>query len=302
MRVVALSSGSSGNAYLVQAGQHTILIDCGKSASQIERFVRASGVNPATIAAIFITHDHSDHIRGAATLSKRFDIPVIANRATLDACNAAWTRIEATEVERYAGLSDTAVSLRARATKRKEAILEEMPTGGVKTIGDLDVCSFPVSHDAAEAVGYTFRANGVQGTLITDTGTDTPQMYDPLINSHIVVIEANHNIGLLNAGRYPYPLKQRILSDHGHLSNVQTAKIMAQVLARRSSVPAVWLIHLSHENNTATHAQGEIQNYLKMAADGLPRAMQGLRLQAALRDRPSLDWKPEHSFVQASLF
>ncbi len=328
MKLVSLSSGSSGNCYLVQGSQgQSVLIDCGLSASSVKRYLAQNGVDIASLSGIFLTHEHGDHLRGAGTISQRWGIPIFANARTLEVARPRWeklTRLELQRIEMYKRLAEeSAAELSERDTPETEpevlqnleaakAIyskgrkiagpaenkfnLQPLTTGSSISFDGLEISSFPVSHDATETVCYTIRENGSQATILTDLGCATEPIFEPLCNSDLIILEANHEVEKLTASRYPYSLKARILGERGHLSNKQSAEILIEVIRRSSPAHTVWLAHLSQENNDPANAKRYIQNELER------HEIHKLQLQVALRDRPSLQWNGEAARYQMTMF
>ncbi|HEX2912652.1 MAG TPA: MBL fold metallo-hydrolase [Chloroflexia bacterium] len=292
MKVTSLASGSSGNCYLVQHGAANILIDCGLSASTVERHLRERGVQASQLSAIFLTHDHGDHLKGAGTLSRKWSIPVVANEATLKAAQLKWEKIARMEEVRATQYGRPA----AKVAEKAKYNLQVMPVGGVKSFEGLEVSSVPVSHDAADTVCYTFRAADRQAMILTDLGCATEPIFEPLYHSDLIVLEANHEIERLRQNpHYPSSLKYRIASDHGHLSNKQSAEILRQVLEQSGLEHTVWLAHLSEDNNDPTNAVKVIKTCLDNAG------IRKFPLQVALRDKPSLSWDSAGAYYQAQM-
>lgn len=265
LRVTCLASGSSGNCLLIQHEERAIIIDAGLSARKLVAALGERGIRPGCLEAILITHEHADHVAGADVMSRRFGAPVMCNRPTLD------------EIERRFGRVDSVT----------------LNTGEPRTIGAFEVVSFPITHDAAQPVGYMVECAGSKVTIATDLGCVTPELMYPVANSDLIVIEANHDVERLLGGPYPQHLKRRILSDQGHLSNRQSAELIASALSSRPQT--FWLAHLSRTNNTKTKAREGVTGYL--AREGLaPRVL------ITDRDKPSLVWEPSSSAVQLSLF
>jgi phosphoribosyl 1,2-cyclic phosphodiesterase len=289
MKVTSLSSGSSGNCYLVQHEGINILIDSGLTAAATERHLRSCGVSIQQISAIFLTHDHSDHLRSAGTLSRKWGIPVIANERTLKASRYRWDKEVRTEALKEA--QRTGVFAEPRGLYNTEVL----PVGGVKSIGGLEVSSVPVSHDAADTVCYTFRAGIQQGMILTDLGCATDPIFEPMYHSDLIVLEANHDLERLYKSNRPQFLKSRIASDHGHLSNKQSAEILCQVIEWSGLNHTVWLAHLSQENNDPKNAVKYIGNCLES------RGILKFSLKVALRDKPSLSWNAQDSLFQAQM-
>ena len=220
-RFCSLYSGSSGNSVAVGCGGKYILIDAGKSAKKLKERLAQEDINPADIAALFITHEHTDHIAGVRVLASSLKIPVYATEGT------------AAYLEHHGHAQN--VDLRI------------MPPEGVD-VGEMGVTAFPTSHDAAESCGFSVSCcDGRRITLATDTGVITPEIHNALSGADLVYLESNHDLGMLYNGRYPYLLKKRIASDVGHLSN-EVCSAELPILARSGTTRFV-LGHLSAENN-----------------------------------------------------
>ena len=228
MQVTSLASGSSGNCYLVQAANQNILIDCGLTVTNLKKYLAEMNLQPTDLSAIFLTHDHGDHVRGAGSVSRQFGVPVIGNSKTLEQARYRWQKVERLEEQR-ANMFGGQVE-----RKHKNFNIEILPTGEAKAFGALEVSSFPVSHDAAETVCYTFRAEGQQAVILTDLGCATGEIFEPLNASQLIILEANHDLDTLRKNpKYSYALKARIEGSKGHLSNAQSAAILRQVLEKR---------------------------------------------------------------------
>lgn len=215
-------SSSSSNCTYIGGSGGGILIDAGCSAKQIELSLAKIGVSADSIGALFVTHEHSDHIKGVKVFAAKCNIPVYASAGTL------------------AGLRD-ADSL----SPETDAIIT--PDGGVE-INGMFIRPFRTPHDSRESTGYTvLTADGKRLAVATDMGKITPEVMDALYGCDLVLLESNHDVGMLRAGRYPYFLKQRILSDYGHLSNDVCAETAAALL--EGGTTRFVLGHLSKENN-----------------------------------------------------
>ena len=299
MRVISLASGSSGNCYLVQNGSTSILVDSGLSASQIERALLKYGLSISRLAAVFLTHEHSDHLKGAGTISRQWGVPVIASERTLKAARPRWDKIARMEEVRAGQLQPAVVRGGTRKSQPTSIHynLEVLPVGGVKSLDGLEVSSVPVSHDAAETVCYTIRAGGQQVTILTDLGCATEPIFEPLYNSDLIVLEANHDLSRLRQNpHYPVSLKARISSDHGHLENYQSAGILQRVIEYSGTAHSVWLAHLSEENNDPKNAVKIINTCLTNAS------ILNFPLKVALRDKPSLSWDSQQALFQSQMF
>lgn len=220
MRLTVLASGSSGNAFLVSTDTTSILMDAGISARRAACAIAEAGVDASDLAAVFVSHEHSDHISGVGPIARRFDLPVHATRATLRA------------IGKRAGDGFARIPIAA---------------GDPLTIGDITVSPFSTSHDCADPVGYAFQADSARLVIATDLGVVSSTVRDQMARADCVVLEFNHDERMLVDGPYPWPLKQRIMSNVGHLSNETAARELAR--AGGHPVSTVVLAHLSKENN-----------------------------------------------------
>ena len=230
LTVTTLASGSSGNAALVSCGSTHILLDAGISARRITTALKALGVPPQALSAVFLTHEHQDHISGLEVLCRQVPAPVAASPAT---CRC---------------LADRLPGLRGRLRAQE-------PGTGVQ-VGALWVESFPTPHDAAGSVGYSLSGAGRRAVLCTDLGYVTPEVRRAVAGCDLLLCETNHDEDWVRSGPYPYYLKKRILGDRGHLSNEAGAELAA--LAVESGAHTVILAHLSAENNTPAHARAAV--------------------------------------------
>lgn len=226
LRVVFLGSGSSGNATAVTDGTTTILVDCGFSAREIVKRLSASAIDPASVQAILVTHEHTDHIKG---------IDVFARR-------------HSTECVVYASAGTN-----RRLALGERAAVDAAVCSQSFRIGTLDVTPFASSHDAEQPLGYRIDTPTDAVGIVTDTGVLTPQAREVLRGVRILGIEANHDATMLDTGPYPAFLKRRIRSNAGHLSNEQAAAALADLAS--DSLSHVFALHRSRTNNTATLAQ-----------------------------------------------
>lgn len=229
MQVTVLASGSKGNSVYIEMDGVRLLIDAGISAARITKALRANEIDPQSIDAILLTHEHIDHVRGLKTLSKQYHLPILATRGTL------------------AGIDGGAT------------FAEDMHCiSGDFCVGDVTIHPFPISHDAAEPCG--FRVEGSYCcTLATDLGVVTDTVQEAMEGADVLVFEANHDTDLLRKGKYPWPLKRRILSNRGHLANAEAG----WALTRMKKIPhKVFLAHLSEENNGPDLAFNTIKDIL----------------------------------------
>lgn len=219
MRIVALASGSSGNAILVDDGTTRILVDCGIGPRTVATRLKSVGVRPEDVTAVVVTHEHVDHVRGIAQAVSRWGWQVIGSHGTVHALPAA---------------------LRKHAKPVRERV----------HVGGLDIELIPVAHDASEPAAYaiTSRASGVRAGVAHDLGHASDRLVRAFRGASLLCIEANHDPEMLRTGPYPAYLKARIASETGHLSNDQSAAFIDAVATR--DLAAVLLLHLSKVNNT----------------------------------------------------
>lgn len=259
VRVSALASGSSGNAFLVEAAGTRLLFDAGLNAATLEYYLRLRGVAASQLAAIFISHEHIDHLRGAGTLARRYRLPVVASEGTFLA--GAW---------QLGALLDKVVQ----------------PLGREVNVGGVTVRSFAVSHDAAETAGFWIEACGRSIVICTDLGCETASIREALEAADLLVIEANHDVQRLWRGPYPYPLKKRVAGNYGHLGNAEAARLVSEV-ARDGRPRTVWLAHLSAANNTPSLAFDTVAEPL--SREGCTH----LQVAVLARDKPSHVWRSD---------
>lgn len=235
--ICPLSSGSSGNCILIKTNDSAVLVDCGITGKAAECELARAGVNPSDIDAIIVTHEHVDHISGVGILCRRFSIPVYATLGTWKAMIDSVGRIDPCLI-RY--------------------IAADVPF----KINDTQFSPFSTPHDAAESIGLVFSSGGKYGAVTTDLGTVTRYIYDMLLPCSIIMLEANHDEAMLINGPYPRHLKERILSETGHLSNRLCGALCAK-LAREGSLRKIMLGHLSSDNNTPRLAYETVANSIE---------------------------------------
>ena len=233
MQITTLASGSTGNSALIREGETRILIDAGISCKRIKEGLRQEGLEPQDLDGVLITHEHSDHVSGLRVLEKHYQLPVFATLPVIHALEAMG--------------ADCIIPF------------HEIETGTVFSVNDVQVRAFHVPHDAADCVGYRFTGEHVLG-YATDTGCITEEIIEGLSGADIALIEANHDIQMLRTGGYPYYLKKRILSDHGHLSNESSAEL-AGILHQQGTCHFI-LGHLSRNNNTVQLAHDTVAQTL----------------------------------------
>ena len=242
LSICSFASSSSGNSYLVRSEETAILVDAGLTAKATDVALAQLGLGYADLGAICVTHEHSDHIKCLHTLVKRrpFENAVFASEGTMN-------------------------SILEKTSAISQDDFEVVGAGDTFTVGDIKVTVFALSHDAAEPTGYAFERNGKKIAIVTDTGCMTEEIYEIISGADALVIEANHEVNLLLYGRYPYPLKRRIMGDEGHLSNEACAEALCRYLREidGEKVPSVVLAHLSSENNTPAQAYLTVKNILE---------------------------------------
>lgn len=224
MRLCSIASGSSGNCVYVGSDATHLLLDVGISAKRTEAGLKELGVKMSDIDAIFITHEHADHISGLGVLARKYGVPIYGTKGTIDA------------VRQTRSLGDVDNTL-FRYIKADEKC----------TVKDVSVYPIRTSHDAAEPVAYRLSHDGQRIAVITDLGCYNDYTVECLRDLDVLYLEANHDVHMLQAGPYPYYLKQRILSEKGHLSNESAGKLLSRLL--HDDMKAIVLGHLSKENN-----------------------------------------------------
>ncbi len=224
MRLVSIASGSSGNCIYIGSDNTHILVDAGISCKRIEQGLNEVGIKGSELDAVVITHEHSDHVKGLGVLARRYGIPVYATKETLDEIGGM----------KYLG------------EYPRELFRTVMPDVHV-TIKDLELLPFSIDHDAANPVAYRVKNGRRQVAVATDMGHYDQYIIDHLQGLDAVLLESNHDVNMLQTGPYPYYLKRRILSDHGHLSNENAGRLLNYVL--HDNMKHIILGHLSKENN-----------------------------------------------------
>lgn len=247
MKFCLLASGSRGNAVWVEEGGLALLIDCGLSFVEFKRRADLAGLDLKKLAAILVTHEHRDHISGLGPVARKLQIPVLANPAT----------------------RERAAPLVGKVTWDTFTVGDPLP------FGPLTVRTFPISHDAADPVGLVVESPAGRLGLATDLGEPTHLVRQKLKGLSALILEFNHDYRLLMEGPYPWPLKQRVRSRHGHLANEVAAALAAELYHR--DLRHLVLAHLSETNNHPDLA-------LKAAREALNEALEA---QAAGQWRPT---------------
>jgi phosphoribosyl 1,2-cyclic phosphodiesterase len=238
--VSMLASGSRGNCAVVSSSGTKILVDAGISCRETFKRMKSLGEDPHTLSAILITHEHSDHIYGLATLAKKLRIPIFMTGAT----HQVWARAMRDE----------------NGVRPHLERFERFESGHSFQVGDIAVKPFTIPHDAADPVGFTFRAEGIKIGIATDLGYLPASVRDHLRGCDVLVMESNHDLEMLRVGPYPWSVKQRVMSRVGHLSNLALADFFTNDYD--NSATFVVLAHLSEQNNHPEIARKEAERAL----------------------------------------
>ncbi len=255
-RFCTLSSGSSGNCQFIEAGNTRLLVDSGFSGKRVEELLKSINVEANSIDYILLTHEHIDHVKGAGVLSRRYDIPLIANEGTWEGMDKIIGNI-------------------------KEKNIKLITSNVEFSLKDIDIKAFSLYHDANEPVGYNFFYKNKKISIITDTGRVNIDIEKNLKDSNLCLLEANHDTDMLLNGDYPYYLKERIRSEHGHLSNLDASMVLGNILKENGE--KILLGHLSKDNNNPQLAKTTVDEYLKKIGMDLKY----VDIDLTYRDRPT---------------
>ncbi len=254
IKFCSLFSGSSGNSIFVGCGKTKILIDAGLSGIKIIKALESVDENPGDLSAILVSHEHIDHARGAGILSRKFNIPIYANEETWSSMESMLGPVKPENIK-YFNI--------------------DIEIG----IDDFCICPFSIPHDAANPAGFNMYAENRKITIATDIGHMNKKLLDRMEKSDILLIESNHDVEMLRIGPYPWSLKQRILSQTGHLSNDMAGKVVAYLAEKGTRF--FMLGHLSRENNFPELAYKTVCNELESKKI---KAGKDISLEVALRD------------------
>lgn len=247
MRFAILGSGSRGNATLIESGSTRLLVDNGFSVRELESRLGVMGVESDGIEALLLTHEHGDHSRGVAALAHRYGLEVWTTPGT-------WRALGAPEVPRLRLFSGN---------------------NGCLRLGPFSVLPYPIPHDAREPVQFVFECAGRRLGMLTDAGAITPHMGAILSGCDALILECNHDPGLLAAGPYPVSLQRRVGGPFGHLSNLQAAELLDRLPS--AEIRHLWLAHLSQKNNSPDRVMAAIRGVSESLAS---------RSRLALQDTP----------------
>ena len=234
----SLSSGSSGNCYVVKSDEKLLLIDAGITLKKIKEKLEEMDSSLEEVSGILVTHEHSDHIKSVGAVSRKFDVPIYANEKT-------WL-----DMENSLG-------------NIKESNKRIFTTGESFELLEVTIKPFSIPHDAADPVGFSFYKDEAQISTVTDIGYMTEAILNEIIHADLLVLEANHDVDMLKIGKYPWFLKQRILGKQGHLSNEDAGRALVHLITENPKERQVLLAHLSRENNFPQMAYQTVKNILE---------------------------------------
>lgn len=251
MRLCLLASGSKGNSIYLETGDTRLLIDAGCSGREIVERLLSIDVDPASLHAILVSHEHGDHIRGVGTLARRLKIPVLISYPTLAGSSKLFARTSPLEFE----------------------------SGYSFAFRDLQIDPFPITHDACDPVGFVLESGEGKVGIATDLGIATRLVKEKLKGCRALVLEANHDEEMLLNGPYPWHLKQRIKSRHGHLSNNESMELLGDIL--HEELKGVFLAHLSEVNNHPEKVAEVTTSFMSRQTTCAPRLIVGTQYRAS---------------------
>ena len=260
MRLCSIASGSSGNCIYVGSDSTHLLVDTGISKKRIEESLAELEVKGEELNGILITHEHSDHIQGLGVFCRKYEVPIYASRGTIAGICACKT-----------------------LGKMPDGLFHEIASDETFDIGDLTVKPFSISHDANEPTGFRIEKEKKAVAVATDLGIYDDYIVENLKGLDAVVLEANHDIHMLEVGPYPDPLKRRVLGDHGHLSNELSGRLLCSIL--HDKMKYIMLGHLSRENNFPELAYETVK--LEVTMSNTPFDGNDIPLMVADRDKMS---------------
>ena len=267
IEVISIGSSSSGNSYIIRAGGRVLLLDVGLTAKKIVGALSEIGLEPEDVDAVFVTHEHVDHVKSVRAVCRK-------------CCNADFYATRGTVIgtPNFAYVPDDRLHI---VSAGDTLIIGETGESQPEDRKNVRVDVFEISHDAREPVSYAFTCGGEKLAVVTDTGIITDSIFEAISDADKLVFESNHDEGLLMYGEYPYPVKMRIKSDHGHLSNKYAGETLAKLLENRKTMAAgmvhgpseagdrsprpleIMLAHLSFHNNAPYYARNTIVPILK---------------------------------------
>ena len=264
IEIVSVGSSSSGNSYIIMTESRTVLVDAGLPAKKIIAALEQLGTDPADVDAVLITHEHVDHVKSVRAISRK-------------CCNAFF----------YAsrGTVESTESF-CHVPQERIVLLSAGEIVRIDNDDDMEIAAFPLSHDAAEPLGFSVTSGGEKVAVVTDTGVVSDEIYAAVSDADQLVFEANHDVDMLMFGDYPYPVKVRIKGEKGHLSNDYAGDVLASILldrkARKAEGPLrIMLAHLSFHNNAPLFARQTVEDTL--GAEGFHRG-EDYTLEVAARE------------------
>ncbi|MBQ6751896.1 MAG: MBL fold metallo-hydrolase [Bacteroidaceae bacterium] len=235
----SLGSGSCGNCYYISTESDAIIIDCGVGIRRFKKLISEYGLKMSKVRAVLVTHDHADHIKAAGKISKEYNLPVYATYLVHEGMDRNWQ-------------SSVKIPRENRHNVEPDEPFQ---------IGDFRITAFLLPHDATENVGYHLEVGEHRFTVMTDVGDATEKVKHYIAQSTHLILEANYDEEMLQHGRYPEILKERITCGHGHLSNKKAAHALAENF--HPDLKQVWLCHLSEENNHPELARKTVETILR---------------------------------------
>ncbi len=259
MKLLSIASGSSGNCYYVGNDNTHLLVDAGISCKRVETALKDEGLKPSELNGILVTHEHIDHVKGIGVLARKHGVPIYATAGTI------------MEMKNMSSLGSI-----------DEGLFHEIRPDEKILINDITVDPSSIWHDATDPVCYSLYGDGKKISIATDMGNFNDYIVDKLDNSDIMVVEANHDVRMLEAGSYPYYLKRRILGNYGHLSNELSGQLIYRLL--NDHVKGILLGHLSKENNFEELAYETVK--LELVDNSFASDVREFGLAVARRDVP----------------
>lgn len=260
MRLCSIASGSSGNCVYVGSGATHLLVDIGVSGKRTESGLSDLGITAGDLDGILITHEHADHISGLGVIARKYGVPIYATPGTIKAIR---------ECRNVGDIDD--------------ALFHEVREDVKLVIKDLTINPMRISHDAAQPVAYRIAYGNKKVGICTDLGVYNDYTVECLKGMDALLLEANHDVNMLQVGSYPYYLKQRILGDKGHLSNENSGRLLSRIL--HDKLQTIVLGHLSHENNLPELAYEAVRMEITLGEN--PYNANDFRMLVASRSTPS---------------
>ncbi len=239
MRFASVGSGSAGNCMVIEQAHTRLLLDCGFSANEIAKRLQALDLKPEQISGILVTHEHDDHAKGAFKFAAKFNVPVWLSHGSLRMC------------ERYMPAAPIQINI--------------IDSHTLFSIEDIEINPYPVPHDAREPTQFTFSDGNYKLGVLTDAGSSTAHIEHVLSGCDALVLECNHDLGMLENGPYAWTLKKRVGSRLGHLDNQSAAALLAKL--DNGKLKHILAAHLSAKNNTADLAKKALSQVLNCAQD-----------------------------------